>query len=189
MPESIPGQHARAAREALSDITPEDSIGEPLDERVEDDGTITVRFESLLAGYPGWHWSVSLAELPDEDPTVLEAELMPGEGALLAPDWLPWSERLEEYRAAQGAAGELDDTAGSDDEDELDEDELDEDDLEDDDLPDFDLDDLDSAAVAPVDVEEQDESDSESDEDGPEQPDPAAFDDDGEHDEQRSEGD
>ena len=40
---------------------------------------------------------------------MLETELMPGDGALLAPDWVPWADRLEEYKAAQAAiaAGEL----------------------------------------------------------------------------------
>ena len=54
-----------------------------------------------MAGYPGWHWTVSVAELPDAAPTVLEAELLPGDGSLLAPDWIPWSERLDDYRAAR----------------------------------------------------------------------------------------
>ena len=34
---------------------------------------------------------------------MLEVELMPGDGALIAPDWLPWAERLAEYQAAQAA--------------------------------------------------------------------------------------
>ena len=55
-------------------------------------------FAATMAGYPGWHWTVSVAELPGEEPTVLEAELLPGDGALLAPDWVPWSERLEDYK-------------------------------------------------------------------------------------------
>ena len=61
-----------------------------------------------MGGYPGWHWTVSVAELPDEEPTVLEAELLPGDGALLAPDWVPWSERLEDYEDAQARCAAAD---------------------------------------------------------------------------------
>jgi hypothetical protein len=74
---------------------------------------------------------VSVADLPGEAPSVLEVELMPGDGALLAPDWVPWSERLEEYRAAQAAAAaesaEADDETDDDIDDELDEHDIDDD--------------------------------------------------------------
>ena len=46
----------------------------------------------------------TIARVDDGEPTVLETELMPGEAALLAPEWVPWSERLADYRAAQDAA-------------------------------------------------------------------------------------
>ena len=64
-------------------------------------------FERRMPGYPGWHWTVSCRRIGDEaEPTVLETELMPGENALLAPDWVPWSERLADYQAAQACAAE-----------------------------------------------------------------------------------
>ena len=63
---------------------------------------------------------------------MLETELMPGESALLAPDWVPWSDRLAEYRAAQEAAGlaaaESEDEPADDDDDDDDDDEDDDDD-------------------------------------------------------------
>ena len=129
------------ARTALAEITRADSIGELLGEVAEDDGTFTVRFASELPGYPGWAWTVSVAEVEGEAPTVLEAELMPGDGALLAPDWVPWSERLADYKAAQEAleadAAEAAVDADSDDDD-LDDDESDDDD-EDDELDEDDV--------------------------------------------------
>lgn len=188
MPDSPEGhgsatERERIAREALLEITPEETIGEPLGELPEAEGAITVRFASNLDGYPGWHWSVGLAQLPGESPTVLETELMPGEGALLAPDWVPWSDRLEDYRLAQAAAGETEADAETDDDDLEDDGDLDEDDdddlIDDDDLEDevddgieFELDD-DSAAVPPMGVEQADEAEAEADEDGPEPPDVA----------------
>src|SRR5215207_2497971 len=103
-------EREQRARDALAEITAAGTYGDLLSETLEDDGVYTLLFAATMGGYPGWHWTVSLAELEDEPPTVLETELMPGDGALLAPDWVPWSERLEEYRAAQAAAGEPDES-------------------------------------------------------------------------------
>jgi len=140
------------ARAGLLEITPEANIGVLLSQETNDEGVSTILFASAMLGYPDWHWTVSVAQLPDEEPTVLEAELMPGEGSLLAPDWVPWADRLEDYKAAQAAiaAGELaagdaasddDDESGeSDDDDDGDDDDDDDgDDDEDDDHGDDDL--------------------------------------------------
>lgn len=142
------------ARAALAEVSPAGTFGDLLETTVHDDGTATLRFASTLSGYPGWHWSVSVAEIPGEEPTVLEAELMPGEGALLAPDWVPWAERLEDYRAAQALIAA--ETAAAEDDDD-----------EDDDFEDLDDDELGMPLGG---VDEQDEAETESDDDGPEQP-------------------
>ncbi len=53
-------------------------------------------FASTLAGYRGWRWAVTVARASRaKSVTVDEVVLLPGEGALLAPEWLPWSERLQ----------------------------------------------------------------------------------------------
>lgn len=88
---------------ALSEITPLATIGDPAQYRVEADGVVSLRFANRLPGYPGWFWTVSLARVEDADPTVLEVELLPGDGALLAPEWVPWAVRLAEYHATQAA--------------------------------------------------------------------------------------
>ncbi len=130
------------ARAALLEVTPAQTVGSVLGHVVEDEHVLTVLFAADLAGYPGWRWSVTIARVDDAAPTVLETELMPGDTALLAPEWVPWSERLADYRAAQEAiaaaaaeAGEGD--AESDDglsDDGIDEEELDLDDEYEDDL-------------------------------------------------------
>lgn len=174
------------ARRALAEIGPADTIGDLYEQVSEGEGVSTLRFVSTLSGYPGWHWAVSVAELPGEEPTVLEAELMPGDGALLAPDWVPWAERLEDYRAAQEAlaaenaeADDADADDESDDDDADDDDDFDpdsDDDLGDDDLDGIDFESLDLPGLELSGVpagrdDEQDESESESADDGPEQPD------------------
>lgn len=88
---------------ALSEITPQATIGDPAQYRVEADGVVSLRFANRLSGYPGWFWTVSLARVEDAEPTVLEVELLPGDGALLAPEWVPWAVRLAEYHATQAA--------------------------------------------------------------------------------------
>jgi hypothetical protein len=57
--------------------------------------TATHSFASRQPGYVGWHWAVTLATVPgDDEVTVDEVVLLPGERALLAPAWVPWHERL-----------------------------------------------------------------------------------------------
>ena len=56
---------------------------------------VTHLFECNLAGYDGWRWAVTMARPPrSRTATVCELELLPGEGALLAPPWVPWADRL-----------------------------------------------------------------------------------------------
>ncbi|MGR2753680.1 DUF3027 domain-containing protein [Agromyces arachidis] len=95
---------AALAQRALLETTPPETVGSLIGHVVEDEHVLSLHFAADLSGYPGWHWSVTLARVEDGEPTVLETELMPGERALLAPEWVPWSERLAEYRAAQAAA-------------------------------------------------------------------------------------
>ncbi|WP_439565642.1 DUF3027 domain-containing protein [Microcella sp.] len=119
------------ARQALGEITRPAHVGALRDVVVADD-LATVRFSTTQGGYPGWYWTVSIAVNPGLEPSVLETELMPAEGALVAPDWVPWADRLEEYVAQQALEAEL---AG---EGELDDDTDDESDDDDDDAGEID---------------------------------------------------
>ncbi|GAA4486684.1 DUF3027 domain-containing protein [Microbacterium panaciterrae] len=160
---------------ALHEITPASSVGPAAGYLPETDGVLSLRFENRLAGYPGWYWTVTLAQVGDEEPTVLEAELLPGAGALLAPEWVPWAERLADYRAhqaelaasaeaesgadADGTDGDGSDEHADDDLDDLDADLEDDDDLDEDededlaphlhagDLDGVDIDELDDSAL------------------------------------------
>ena len=151
MPESTTFEVAYAA---LLEITPVETIGDPAGEVSEGDGVVSVLFECALPGYPGWKWTVSVAVLPDSEPSVLEVELMPSEGALLSPDWVPWSDRLAEYKAAQLAAGEIVESDDDDIDDDDSDDESDDDDTDDDESGDDESED-----------DEEDEEDDDDDED------------------------
>lgn len=141
MPDTVSVTAVDVARAALLEITPEANVGAFVSEVTNDEGVSTILFASSMLGYPDWFWTVSVAQLPDEDPTVLEAELMPGEGALIAPDWVPWADRLEDYKAAQAAiaAGELAAGDPADDDEDPDDDDQDDDDQDDDEQDDDDL--------------------------------------------------
>lgn len=164
--ERLLGAHDLALA-ALREITPAATIGEPAGYTLEDGGVVSLRFANTMEGYPGWFWTVSVAVVDDAEPTVLEAELLPGDGALLAPEWIPWAVRLAEYQAAAAAAanaaGEEDD---ADDAEDLEDDDVD--DLDDLDAADFDDDGspiLHAGDVDGVDIDELDDSAPEVDED------------------------
>ena len=179
--ERLIGAHDLALA-ALREITPASTIGPAAGYLLEEDGSVSLRFANRLPGYPGWHWTVTVARVDESDPTVLEVELLPGEGALLAPEWVPWVERLAEYRAHQAELAELAAAAESgseggvvptdlDEDEDLDDDELDE--LDDDEDHEADI--LHAGDLDGVDIDELDDSgeelDAEDDEgDEPDEP-------------------
>lgn len=165
---STPDELAAATRElalaALHEITPAATVGPPAGYSVDDSGAVSLRFENRLSGYPGWYWTVSVAQVDDAEPTVLEVELMPGEGALLAPDWVPWAERLAEYRAHQAelAAQGAESDADEEDADLDDVDDLDASDFDEDGSPHLHGGDLDGVDIDELDEDDADEVDDES---------------------------
>ena len=83
------------AREALgAELGGPAQIGEYLGAVAEDEVAVTASFVATEKGYVGWRWSVTLAVLDPDAPTVSEVVLLPGSEALVAPVWVPWSERV-----------------------------------------------------------------------------------------------
>jgi hypothetical protein len=124
------------ARAALREITDDDTIGEVIGHLDEGELVISLLFDCLMNGYPGWRWTVSLARADENaEPTVLETELTPGDDSLLAPEWVPWSDRLvedEDEDEADADESDEDEDNEDSDEDESDDDESDEDESDDD---------------------------------------------------------
>jgi len=102
----------------------------------QEQGIATVAFASAHPGYPGWSWTVSLSNLADVVPTVLELELLPGEHSLVAPPWIPWADRMEDYLLHEKELADTDLSVDDDDDD-------DDDDDFDDDVDGLDIDQLD----------------------------------------------
>jgi hypothetical protein len=146
------------ARDALELMTPADTIGEPLGYIVEGEHVLSLLFECLMPGYPGWRWTVSLSRVDgDAEPQVLETELTPGDDALLAPEWVPWSDRLADAKVAEELAAvaltdDFDDESDDDDDDSDDDDDDESDDDESDDDTDDESAESDDVADNGVDV-------------------------------------
>ncbi len=101
------------ARAAIEGIAPAEQIGQHLAAKSEGDRLVTHLFESKLPGYGGWQWyAVLTRNSRSKEVTVDELGLLPSEDSILAPEWIPWAERVrpgdeqgdEELQAAAGAA-------------------------------------------------------------------------------------
>ena len=84
-------ESARAALEADGEHPGDHRAAIP-----EGDWAVAHYFDSDIPGYQGWQWCVVVAGSPaNDDVTISETALLPADGALLAPDWVPWSQRVE----------------------------------------------------------------------------------------------
>ncbi len=85
-----------AARAALLDEVDAADVGEHLDHVAEGERLVTHLFACERAGYVGWRWSVTVARAPRQKKvTVDEVVLIPGAEAIVAPEWVPYRERLK----------------------------------------------------------------------------------------------
>ena len=80
------------AREAVI----EEPAGEHLAAVAEGERVVTHYFATGLPGYGGWRWAVTVARAPrSRRVTICETALLPGPEALVAPEWVPWQDRLQ----------------------------------------------------------------------------------------------
>lgn len=84
------------ARQAAIEAGGEHAVGEHLGVTAEAGGRLaTHSFASALPAYADWRWAVSLVRASRaKAATVNEVSLLPMPGALLAPAWVPWEERI-----------------------------------------------------------------------------------------------
>jgi hypothetical protein len=93
--DAVCAEAVELARAAVADDAPAGTVGEHLGVEAEDDRVVTHYFAATDPAYVGWRWAVTVARASEAtEPTVDEVVLLPGDGALLAPAWVPWQERL-----------------------------------------------------------------------------------------------
>jgi Protein of unknown function (DUF3027) len=95
-PDSVALEAVDAARTALVEEVGTDVVGQHLSAEPESDGAVTHHFACTRAGYPGWEWAVTVADVPGQDDvTIDEIVLLPGAEAIIAPEWVPWRDRIQ----------------------------------------------------------------------------------------------
>lgn len=86
---------ARSA--AIADAGNPALVGADVSVEIDDEGRLeTYLFEAHLAGYKGWRWCVTVAIVDKKsEPTICDVVLLPGPDALLAPEWIPYRDRIQ----------------------------------------------------------------------------------------------
>lgn len=70
-------------------------VGDHLGFEADDERAVTHHFASRNPAYQGWHWAATVVRAARaKNVTIAEVVLLPGEGAVLSPPWVPWEERL-----------------------------------------------------------------------------------------------
>lgn len=112
-PDAVLAAAVDVARNGVLEIAGDTPVGDHLGVFPDAERLVTHRFAASVPGYVGWYWFATLARVPrGKDVTVCEVGLLPSEDALLAPDWVPWSERVRPEDTAEEAAGQ--DTSAGD---------------------------------------------------------------------------
>lgn len=95
------------ARTAIEGITEASDIGQHLAAKSEGDRLVTHLFECRLPGYGGWQWfAVLTRNSRSKVVTVNELGLLPSEESILAPEWVPWAERVRPEDEQEPETGE-----------------------------------------------------------------------------------
>lgn len=83
------------ARSAAEEEAGQGRVGDYLGATAEAERVVTHLFVCLDPAYVGWQWAVTVARASRaKTVTVSECVLLPSPEALLAPDWVPWRDRV-----------------------------------------------------------------------------------------------
>lgn len=94
-PDPALGAAIDLARAAAEGIAEPGTVGDHLGMEMNDERLATHYFACTATAYPGWRWAITVARAPRaKSATICETNLVPGDGALLSPPWLPYADRL-----------------------------------------------------------------------------------------------
>ncbi|AJE84621.1 hypothetical protein SLNWT_4245 [Streptomyces albus] len=94
-PDRLCAEAVDLARAAAEEAAAPGVVGDHVGAVSEGDRVVTHLFACEESGYRGWRWAVTVARASRAKVVTLdETVLLPGPDSLLAPEWVPWSERL-----------------------------------------------------------------------------------------------
>ncbi|MEV4440133.1 DUF3027 domain-containing protein [Streptomyces sp. NPDC049577] len=94
-PDRLCAEAVELARAAAEEVAHPGKPGDHVEVVADGDRVVTHYFACEDPGYRGWRWAVTVARASRAKVvTVDETVLLPGPDALMAPEWVPWSERL-----------------------------------------------------------------------------------------------
>ncbi len=94
-PDAVLAGASEVARAAAEAIAEPGTVGAHVGMRMESDRLATHLFECTAPAYRGWTWAVTVTRIArGRTVTICETHLLPGDDALLAPEWLPYAQRL-----------------------------------------------------------------------------------------------
>ncbi|WP_329178186.1 DUF3027 domain-containing protein [Streptomyces sp. NBC_01477] len=94
-PDRLCAEAVDVARAVTLEAAGPQSVGEHLGVVAEGDRVVTHFFACTEPAYRGWRWATTLTRASRaKNVTIDETVLLPGSDAVLAPEWVPWSERL-----------------------------------------------------------------------------------------------
>ena len=81
---------------ALAEAEFASQVGDFVSVEYDDDNRIaTYLFNAEIAGYKGWRWGITIAQVDDDStPTICDVVVLPGPDSLLAPDHIPYRDRI-----------------------------------------------------------------------------------------------
>lgn len=86
----------RARSAAVEVAGSAEQVGDHLGYEADGERLLTHLFDARVPGYRGWRWAVTVTRVPRaRTVTINDVVMVAGPQALVAPEWVPWSERLE----------------------------------------------------------------------------------------------
>jgi hypothetical protein len=93
----------RARAAAVEVAGSQAQVGDHIGYEADGERLLTHLFDAVVPGYRGWRWAVTVTRVPRaRTVTVNDVVMIAGPQALVAPEWVPWSERLEPGDLAPG---------------------------------------------------------------------------------------
>jgi Protein of unknown function (DUF3027) len=81
---------------ALAEAEFATQVGDFISVEYDDENRIaTYLFAAEISGYKGWRWGITIAKVDEEStPTICDVVVLPGPDSLLAPDHIPYRDRI-----------------------------------------------------------------------------------------------